>query len=315
MPTLIDPQTLIDQYSLKEHAEFADQYFKGREEHTYLYQKPFHNAEDSGALLVSLGLLFNGIKLQPGMKVLDFAAGSCWLSKILVEFGCLVTSYDVSEKALAIGEKLFQQYPPINKTTRLPIFKVFNGQSFDEEDDYFDRIIVNDAFHHIPNTEEVLKEFYRLLKPSGIVGMSEPGRYHSQSEASQFEMREYHVIENDFIVENIWEQAQSVGFNRIQITPVLEYTQLSMPQYLALMKGEVADSIKKAVQQNTENHSLFFLHKDIDVTEQNFDEVKYLTENPDVCLAIEQGTITSGLKHYQDHGQQEGRSVYLITSG
>ena len=315
MSSLIDPQTLIDQYSLKEHAEFANQYFDGREEHAYLYQKPFHNAVESGALLTSLGHLFNGIKLQSGMRVLDFAAGSCWLSKILVEFGCVVTSYDVSEKALAIGEQLFKRHPPVNKTTRTPIFNVFNGQSFDDEDNSFDRIIVNDAFHHIPNTEAVLKEFYRLLKPTGIVGMSEPGRYHSQSKTSQFEMREYNVIENDFILENIWKQAQSVGFNRIQITPVLEHTQLSMEQYLAVINGDLSDSIKMAVQQNTENHSIFFLHKDIEVTEQNFDEVKYLNENPDVCLAIEQGTMASGLTHYQDYGQQEGRVVYLITSG
>ncbi|MCK5871609.1 MAG: methyltransferase domain-containing protein [Methylococcales bacterium] len=315
MSSLIDPQTLIDQYSLKEHAEFANQYFEGREEHAYLYQKPFHNAVESGALLTSLGHLFNGIKLQPGMKVLDFAAGSCWLSKILVEFGCVVTSYDVSEKALAIGEQLFKRHPPVNQSTPIPIFNVFNGRSFEEEDHSFDRIIVNDAFHHIPNTQEILNEFYRLLKPAGIVGMSEPGRYHSQSEASQFEMREYHVIENNFIVENIWEQAQSVGFNRIQITPVLEHTQLSMDEYLALMKGKVSDSIKRAVQQNTENHSLFFLHKDIEMTQQNFDEEKYLTKNPDVRLAIEQGIIVSGLTHYQNHGQQEGRAVYLTTSG
>ncbi|MCK5728073.1 MAG: methyltransferase domain-containing protein [Methylococcales bacterium] len=315
MTKLIDPQTLIDKYSLKEHAEFANKYFEGREEHAYLYQKPFHNASETGALLTSLGHLFNGIKLQSGMKVLDFAAGSCWLSKILVEFGCIVTSYDVSEKALAIGEQLFKRHPPVNRTSPTPIFNVFNGQSFDEEAHSFDRIIVNDAFHHIPNTQEVLNEFYRLLKPTGIVGMSEPGRYHSQTKASQFEMREYHVIENDFILENIWGEAQSVGFDRIQITPVLEHTQLSMNEYLALMSGEVSDSVKIAVQQNTENHSLFFLHKDIKVTEQNFNEEKYLSENIDVALAIKQGTIASGFQHYQDHGQQEGRAVYLIASG
>ena len=212
---------LIKKYSLTEHLEFADQYFDGREDHSYLYQKPFHSPIESGSTLSNLGQIFDGIGLQSGMKVLDFATGSCWLSKILVEFGCIVVSSDVSAQALAIGKELFKKYPPINKNTPLPEFKVFNGEKLEEADHFFDRVIVNDAFHHVPNTAKVLKEFYRVLKPGGIVAMSEPGRFHSQTEASQFEMKTYNVIENDFILEDIWAEAQLAGFDRIKIAPVL----------------------------------------------------------------------------------------------
>lgn len=303
----INPQTLIDDYSLNEHLEFADNYFKDREEHGYLYQKPFHSAVDSGDLLCNIGQLFEGLNLRAGMKVLDFAAGSCWLSKILIEFGCEVTSCDASEKALKIGKRLFEKYPPIHNAPHPPKFKVFTGEHFDEPDESFDRIIVNDAFHHVPNTKEVLNEFYRLLKPDGLLGMSEPGRYHSQTEASQFEMKTYHVIENDFVLETIWNEAKTVGFDQIRIIPILRNASMTMDEYLALISGKISPTLKTALQQNTINHSLFFLHKNKPVSQENFDESMYLTLHPDVAKAVKNGEMVSGFEHYQTHGKKEGR--------
>src|SRR5690606_19679356 len=40
----------------------------------------------------------------------------------------------------------------------------------------------------------------------------------------------------------------------------------------------------------------------------SFDEARYLAANPDVAAAVEDGSITSGLAHYQQTGQAEGRS-------
>lgn len=42
-------------------------------------------------------------------------------------------------------------------------------------------------------------------------------------------------------------------------------------------------------------------------TLENFDEERYLIENPDVKLAIDNGTIKSGLQHFKLHGQREHR--------
>jgi ubiquinone/menaquinone biosynthesis C-methylase UbiE len=310
MSDTINPQTLIDEYSLDEHLKFADRYFKDRETHDYLYQKPFHSPVDSGDLLCNIGQLFEGLHLRAGMRVLDFATGSCWLSKILVEFGCHVTACDASAKALSIGKTLFEKSPPINKNAQPPRFKVFTGERLDEENASFDRILVNDAFHHIPNTKAVLKEFYRLLKPGGRVGMSEPGRYHSQTEASQFEMKTYHVIENDLILEAIWEEAQSVGFDQIRITPILRNASMTMEEYLKLIAGGgMSPLLNTALQQNTINHSLFFLHKHQPVTKENFNETAYLKLHLDVALAVKQGEMLSGFEHYQTHGKKEGRGL------
>ncbi|MBK6649307.1 MAG: class I SAM-dependent methyltransferase, partial [Betaproteobacteria bacterium] len=167
----------------------------------------------------NLGQLFCGAKLEAGMRVLDFAAGSCWLSRILVQMGCLVSCCDASATALEIGKELFRKYPPVAGSYSPPDFCVFDGETLPFADGAFDRVLVNDAFHHVPNMATVLAEFARVLTPDGIVAMSEPGRYHSRTEESQFEMKTFDVIENDVVLEDLWDMARGLGFADIRISP------------------------------------------------------------------------------------------------
>ena len=117
------------------------------------------------------------------------------------------------------------------------------------------------------------------------------------------------MIENDFVLEDIWAEAQAAGFDRIEIAPVLRNTLLSMGEYQALITGEVSDLTRLSLQQNTINHSIFFLYKDKEITEETFDEEKYLTLNPDVAEAVKNKIIASGFKHYMANGKAEGRLI------
>ncbi|HSF02629.1 MAG TPA: class I SAM-dependent methyltransferase, partial [Solirubrobacterales bacterium] len=47
------------------------------------------------------------LRLGPGLDVLDFGAGSCWLSSCLNRLGCRTVAVDVSEAALELGQELF----------------------------------------------------------------------------------------------------------------------------------------------------------------------------------------------------------------
>ena len=316
---LILPQDLIDRFTVEEHVAFADAYFEGRDDHAYLFQKPFYHPQDCASGVSNLGSLLSGLRLELGMQVLDFAAGSCWLSRILLQLGCQVTSMDASSKALDVGRRLIEAYPPIKSANLSPTFKVFDGGKIDLPDNSVDRIVVFDAFHHVPNTQTVLKEFWRVLKPDGIVGMSEPGRHHSKSEDSQYEMRQFNVIENDFVLESIWDQAQEAGFVDMQICPVLRHPYLNMPQYLSCIEGNVPQNLNTAIAQDTTNHSIFFLGKTpfkekVTVTpqasdHQDFDEAYYLWRYPDVAAAVANGQFQSGWHHYELYGQAEGRST------
>lgn len=313
----IDPRELIAHYSLAEHAGFADDYFAGREDHAYLFQKPFYHPQACAPLVENLGALLGGLALHAGDRVLDFAAGSCWLSRILVQLGCVVTSCDASARALEIGRLLFDRFPPV-MASGMPAFLHFNGSEVALSDASLDRVVVNDAFHHIPNPAQVLAEFYRVLDDDGVVGMSEPGRFHSQTKDSQYEMRTFNVIENNFVVEDIWAMAQAAGFRDIRVLPVLRQHALNLEQYLACVHdGLINKRTLQELIQGTINHSIVFLYKSECqdglvspiLNEAEFDAEYYLTQHHDVALAVAAGSQLSAWSHYCLHGRAEGRAA------
>ena len=319
VPELIAPRDLIDRHTIAEHVEFADAYFEGRGGHNYLYQKPFYHPRDCAPAVTNLGQLLAGLRLDSGLHVLDFAAGSCWLSRILIQLGARVTSCDASVKALDIGRELFKRYPPVMLEPSEPTYLPFDGSRLNLADASVDRIVVNDAFHHIPNAAVVLAEFFRVLKPGGIIGMSEPGRHHSQSPESQYEMRTFNVIENDFVLEDIWRDAQAAGFAHIEICPVLRHPMMDLAQYQACIRGDVPEQVSRALVQDTMNHSIFFLHKTKPVqpdrysavpevaAREQFDEAFYLATYPDVARAVHAGQFVDAWQHFERHGRAEGR--------
>jgi SAM-dependent methyltransferase len=119
---------------------------------------------------------------------------------------------DVSQSALDLGERLFQENPVIGGCISEPQFIRFDGYTIDLPNDAVDRIVCFDALHHIPNPDQILKEMARVLKPGGIAGFSEPGRFHSRSPQSQSEMANCDVLENDINLEDIISSAMKGGF-------------------------------------------------------------------------------------------------------
>lgn len=49
------------------------------------------------------------------------------------------------------------------------VIKQMNAESIEFEGDYFDHIYSCGVIHHSPNTEKIVKEMYRVLKPGGTI--------------------------------------------------------------------------------------------------------------------------------------------------
>ena len=320
----IDARELMASFSVEEHIAFSNEYFRGREDHDYLYQKPFFCREESPRTVITLGHLLNGLNLKEGMNVLDFAAGTCWFGRILSQMKCNAYSCDVSEIALNIGRKLIADYPPIHAATGRHHIDFCNGRTLPYPDNFFDCVAVYDAFHHVPNQSEVLVEFARVLKPDGVLGMCEPGRNHSRSEGSQSEMREFSVIESDFVLEEVWDKAQRAGFRNISIMPVVIHSRLDMVEYSQLVAGSgLPGSFVGGCARETIDNSIFFLAKETEfartgaliynISEAEFDEDFYLSVNPDVAGAVQSGVLPSGWDHYSRYGKKEGRTARKLS--
>ena len=176
-------------------------------------------------------------RVSPGEVVAEIGAGSCWLSHILNRYGCRTVSIDVSPTALALGRKLFERDTLTNWKLE-PRFVSYDGHALPLNDASVDRIIISDAFHHIPNQRKVLGEMARILKDGGIAVMSEPGRNHADAYTSRMEMDETGVLENNIIVEDLEPLALSCGFSRMRLVP------LSLPQSLEIAPSSLADFMR-----------------------------------------------------------------------
>jgi SAM-dependent methyltransferase len=207
----IDVRALIARTSLDDLHRSAEEYFSTLTDWDHHLAKPFSKPDEAPLLLMDMTTLLQGLRLTPGMTVLEFGAGTGWLSRFITQLGCRAILLDVSPTALRIAQELYARLPVFGQQPE-PQFLPFDGRRIDLPDASVDRIISFHAFHHAANPDEVLAEFARVLRPGGVAGFAEPGPRHSRSPLSQFEMRTYAVVENDIDIHAIWRTARRCGF-------------------------------------------------------------------------------------------------------
>ncbi len=267
---MIDPKDVIRQHSVESLNETADEYFRRIVDPTPLMAKPFAFLHETPEMLENLGRLLAGLHLGKTMVVLDFGAGTGWLSRFLAQLNCQPICCDVSAAALAIGERLLEELPLVGTAAFRPRFTHFDGHRLDLPDESVDRVICFDAFHHVPNQARILAEFGRVLRPGGIAGFSEPGREHSATPQSQYEMRNHRVLENDIVLEDIAALARNTGFTDVRVKVVTDDMDVSLDEYLCLVgarqnpsreRDELRDDLYNRAHNGTVTRSIFFLHK------------------------------------------------------
>ncbi len=258
---LIDVQTLLAAKSVEEHCRLAEEYFSHLDDWTHHLSKPFGSFAETPQLLSNFAVVLQGLQLCPGMTVLEFGAGTCWASRILTQLGCKVIAVDVSSTALRIGEELYARHPPLGNRPA-PQFQVFDGRRLQLPDRSVERVICLDAFHHVPNPEQVLAELARVLEPGGIAGFAEPGPEHSKTAQSQYEMKTYGVVENDIDMRAIWRAAHAAGFTTLQlaISPVNPFY-AGLKEFEEFLRGVAAKSFLAATRESLANQRNFFLYK------------------------------------------------------
>jgi len=256
----ISPQQIIKRYSVEELNQKAENYFQHISEPTPFLARPFSNFNKSPDSLTALGALLSGLQLGKSMKVLEIGAGVCWLSRLLNQMGAVTVSVDCSKSAIETAKQYFKDYPIIGDYLQEPQFLVYDGHHLELDDQSIDRIICFDAFHHIPNLEEVLTELHRVLKDGGIAGYAEPGLFHSYNAQSQSEMRNYGVLENDLHLDQLKAVAEKIGFTDLFVQ-LATNTQISFSEYQQMLKGKINRRIKNEVLNENANKTIFFLHK------------------------------------------------------
>ena len=259
----IDVRELIASASMDELHRKAEEYFSSLRDWDHHLAKPFANAADTTPILANLAVMIEGLRLHPGLTVLEFGGGTGWLSRFLTQLGCRVILTDVSPTALDIARELYRRLPPIGNTPE-PAFLAFDGRRIDLADASVDRIVTFDAFHHVTNAEAVLAEMARVLRPGGIAAFAEPGPHHSKTAQSQFEMRSYGVIENDVDIHAIWDAARELGFAELKLAAFTTHPMLvTLDEYDdLLMGGETYVRFAATARGQLASVRDFFLYKE-----------------------------------------------------
>ena len=205
----------------------------------HVLNKPLSTVRDTPGILYRLGLVLHELDLGVGMTVVDFGAGSCWLSSLMNRLRCRTISVDVSGTALAFGREMFET-DPRHQMELNPRFVKYSGHELDIPSESVDRIVCFDSFHHVPNQTEVLREFFRILRPGGRLVMGEPGEGHAHSDQGAYETEIHGVLENDIHLDDLVRLAADVGFHSPQLKPFPDPASLtfSLEQHTRFMGGD-----------------------------------------------------------------------------
>ena len=257
------PQPAADAAIEQAAGEFnraAEQYYAGADP-AHLTGKPFTESETFAKRLTDVGVIADALRLRPGDVVLELGAGACWLSHFLNRFGCRTIAVDVSPTALAMGRTLFEQDPRTNWALE-PEFLAYDGHTLPVAGGVADAAILYDTFHHLPNPRAILRELRRVLRPDGVVAMSEPGRGHAKSAGSALEAASTGVLERELVLEEIAADALAAGFTaaRVVIAPRSPLLEVDAADLRAFMGGRHFSTYWSGLTAALDGHHYLLLH-------------------------------------------------------
>lgn len=228
----------------------------------HVLNKPFSTVRDTPEILYRLGLLLSALEPGVGQTVLDFGAGSCWLSSCLNRLRCRTISIDISPTALKLGEELFR-LDPRHHLDLNPEFLPYDGHRIPLGDSSVDRVACFDAFHHVPNQDEVLGELHRVLKPGGRAVLAEPGEGHAHMDQSLYETAMHGVLENDLDIADVAARARRAGFDKVLLKPYPDAAAMTVTaeEYLRLIDGDRRTFPFQAAQASLRHFYIVILTK------------------------------------------------------
>lgn len=138
-----------------------------------------------------------------GKHLLDAGCGTGWFSARAVQKGAKVTSLDLGPNLLNQVKKKCKSTRVIGSVLKIPFPK-----------NTFDVVVSSEVIEHTPDPTKALAEFYRVLKPGGVLVVTTPNKRwdFALQIANKFNLRPYQGLENWSDYAEIRKALENLGF-------------------------------------------------------------------------------------------------------
>jgi SAM-dependent methyltransferase len=190
------------------------------ESRAWLYRKPFDVSTGHPAFfdeMYGIMNLLRAMAITPRGRVLEVGSGPGWVTEILLALGYDVDAVEPSADMIAIARERVddaRRHYHLGDSPRAE-FHAEPLETCPLPGDCFDAVVFHAALHHVVDEEKGLGQCFRLLRPGGVLGVSEgawvPGdRY--WEEKLDAEMRQFGTLENPFTAEYLDFLLRRLGF-------------------------------------------------------------------------------------------------------
>jgi SAM-dependent methyltransferase len=176
--------------------------------------KPF-SPQGADTLVESVRLLQDFaaamLALQPGSSdlVLDLGAGGCWCSDLLARLNRRSVAVDISWHMLQTG----RSRPGGDRLTAV----AGDMERLPFRSGAFDMAVCLNALHHVPDMRAGVREIARVLNARGVALFSEPGKGHADAAVSAAARRDFGVLEQEVLIDDLVEACHAAGFDHVRL--------------------------------------------------------------------------------------------------
>lgn len=120
--------------------------------------------------------------------VLDAGSGNGYFSWLAYRSGANVIALNFEDDQVDKAQEFLVSFRKANPE-RLH-FEQYNLYDLTEDNRRFDEIICYEVLEHIKNDQQVLKAFYKVLRPGGVLHLCCPNRLHPRHQAEVLDLEE-----------------------------------------------------------------------------------------------------------------------------
>jgi SAM-dependent methyltransferase len=218
-------------------------------------------ASESWKYLFDVAIACDLLAPRPDDLVLDFAAGTCWVSECLLRVGVRPVAVDLSLEMMRRGRERLAADSRLQLRDQAR-FIAARGQQLPFADEAFDGVICMNALHHMPSYGDALREIHRVLKPGGRAVFSEPGTAHADEAQSRYRMRQEDVVEKSVALPLVHHLAARAGFSRMRIVPLRGAGTYAIDYDASVdTRRALDDKWTETLRHAPAEHARFVLHK------------------------------------------------------